>query len=213
MFHVYSFCHVLATTNYQNNIWLSTVTLAMIGLFMFLLLDRCYFLFPAWSCWVTSVCCFSWGRSSWIVCIGSPSGRGQLDGKSGFEYQDPICGGKGMTLKAGYIGVGLFLLRDLRGCVSEAMQWKLTWLNQAYTHGPSWTWGLSPVLFVANVDSRHNTVLKCISPSMGWVDLRYFSKPMSGAQATAVALHQRVAKDATPAGSAMLGLLGKNQSV
>ena len=56
------------------------------------------------------------------MCIGSPSGRGQLDGKSGFEYQDPIFGGKGMTLQAGYIGVGLFLLRDLRGCVSEAMQ-------------------------------------------------------------------------------------------
>ena len=53
------------------------------------------------------------------MCIGSPSGRGQLDGQSGFDYQDPIFGGKGVTLQAGYIGVGLFLLR---GCVSEAMQ-------------------------------------------------------------------------------------------
>ena len=40
----------------------------------------------------------------------------------GFRLPDPIFGGKGMTLQAGYIGVGLFLLRDLRGCVSEAMQ-------------------------------------------------------------------------------------------
>ena len=84
--------------------------------------------------------------------------------------------------------------------------------------------GVIPSFVCCYVDSRHNTVLKCISLSMSWVDLRFFggldiilepdqwhfSKPKSGAQATAVALHQRVAKDATPAGSAMLGLLCNN---
>ena len=83
--------------------------------------------------------------------------------------------------------------------------------------------GVIPSFLCCYVDSRHNTVLKCISLSMSWVDLRFsgglditlepdqwhFSKPKSGAQATAVALHQRVAKDATPAGSAMLGLLAE----